>query len=110
MGVFKELLKGVKDLELRVKTFTGELTAVVKEGEGGDKVLNWEKLIANAKTVEGTIKLVAETTVKIGGEANQHISPSATDEMRQSHATAVETGRKVREGLVSMFKNLVGAN
>ena len=105
MGVFAKLGEGIADLsELQVQTITGELVTTIKSDKPG-MVLDWQKLIKAAKTQsEGAIKLAAATNVKFDGDIDQFFSDSATERTLKAHADAVESGRKIREGLIAMFK------
>ena len=109
MGVFKQLKEGIADLsELQVQTITGALKTTI-QAEGGQNVLDWEKLIQEAKSeTEGTISLAAATNVKLDGDTNLFISDAATEKTLKAHADAVEGARKVREGLIDAFSDLLG--
>ncbi|MFQ5700536.1 MAG: hypothetical protein ACE5HU_01680 [Acidobacteriota bacterium] len=108
MGVFRTLGDGIADLsELQVQTLTGELTTQVRSGDK-DNVLDWEKLIEQAKTeTEGSIRLIAATTLKFDGDTNLFFAESAPERLIKAHNDAVESARKVREGLLAMFHDLL---
>lgn len=109
MGVFKKLGQGIADLsELQVQTMTGTITTEF-QSDNAESVLDWQKLIQGAKTdSEGKITLIAATNVKFDGDTDLFISDSATPALLQAHADAVEGARKVREGLVEAFSDLLG--
>jgi hypothetical protein len=107
MGVFKKLGEGIADLsELNVQTFTGDITSVINQGASGS-VIDWTKLLKNARTT-GKVKLVASAKIKFDGDSDTYFAEDIPSTMLNAHLTAVEAGQNVREGLIEMFKDLLG--
>ena len=106
MGVFKKLGEGIADLsELNVQTFSGDLTSVIDKGAGGS-VIDWTKLLKDAKTT-GKVKLIASAKIKFDGDSDTYFTEDISPDMLDAHLVAVEAGQKVREGLLSMFKDIL---
>lgn len=107
MSVFKKLGEGIADLsELNVQTFTGSITSVIDDTAEGS-VIDWQKLMAQAKT-SGAVKLAASTKVKFDGDADAYFASDITPELMEAHLQAVEAGQSIREGLVDMFRDIIG--
>jgi len=107
MSVFKKLGEGIADLsELNVQTFSGSITSVIDDTSEGN-VIDWEKLMAQAKT-SGAVKLVASTKIKFDGDSDAYFANDITPEMLEAHLQAIEAGQNVREGLITMFKDALG--
>jgi hypothetical protein len=106
MGVFKKLGEGIADLsELNVQTFSGDLTSVIDKSTGGS-VIDWPKLLKDAKTT-GKVKLVASAKIKFDGDSDSYFADDIAPDMLDAHLVAIEAGQKVREGLLSMFKEIL---
>lgn len=106
-NVFVKLKDGIADLaELNVQTFTGDVTSVISQSQSGS-VIDWPKLLKDAKT-SGKIKLMASSIIKFDGDSDVFFADDISPDMQKAHLTAVEGGQKVREGLVAMFKGLLG--
>ena len=106
MGVFKKLGEGIADLsELNVQTFCGDLTSVIDKSTGGN-VIDWPKLLKDAKTT-GSVKLVASAKIKFDGDSDSYFADDISPDMLDAHLVAIEAGQKVREGLLSMFKEIL---
>ncbi len=106
MGVFKKLGEGIADLsELNVQTFSGDLTSVIDKSAGGS-VIDWTKLLKDAKTT-GKVKLIASAKIKFDGDSDTYFTEDISPDMLDAHLVAVEAGQKVREGLLSMFKDIL---
>ncbi len=106
MSVFKELSSGIADLsELNVQTFTGSLESVVNESAGGS-VIDWPKLMAQAKTT-GKVRLVASTRLKFDGDSDVFFEQDIEQHLADAHLTAVEAGQQVRQGLLAMFRDIL---
>ena len=107
MGVFKKLGEGIADLtELNVQTFSGDLTSVIDKSTGGSSVIDWTKLLKDAKTT-GKVKLVASAKIKFDGDSDTFFAEDISPDMLDAHLVAVEAGQKVREGLLAMFKDIL---
>ncbi len=108
MKVFKKLGEGIADLaELNVQTFSGSITGVIDSTASGN-VLDWEKLVKDASKTSGTVKLMASARIKFDGDSDVFFAEDISVDMMNAHLTAVEAGQNVREGLISMFKELLG--
>ena len=107
MSVFKKLGDDVADLsELNVNTFTGDISGVVDEASEGS-ALDWSRLIGAAKA-SGEVKLVAAARIKFDGDSDTYYADDIAKDMLDAHLAAVEAGQKIRQGLVAMFRGLVG--
>ena len=102
--IVNDALSGIKDLsELNVRTFKGDLKAVVKDkGEGKD----WMDAIAAARKA-GTVELMAQTDVKLDGDIDQYFSTSLTKSLEDTHKAAVESGTKTRMAIVNLLAELI---
>lgn len=106
-NVFKKLEDGIADLtELNVQTFSGDLASVV-DGSNSGSVIDWTKLLKDAKT-SGKVKLKASTKIKFDGDSDAFFADDISGDMLKAHMTAIESGQKVREGLIAMFKGALG--
>ena len=106
MSVFKKLGQGIADLsELNVQTFSGDLTSVIDKSTSGS-VIDWTKLLKDAKTT-GKVKLVASAKIKFDGDSDSFFAEDIPPDMLDAHLVAIEAGPKVREGLISMFKDIL---
>lgn len=106
MGVFQKLGEGIADLsQLNVQTFTGDLTSILTEGADGN-VVDWQKLLEQSKS-EGSVTLIASSKFKFDGDSDTFVARDITPELLRAHTAAVESGQKVREGLISMFRELL---
>ena len=106
MGVFKKLGEGIADLsELNVQTFCGDLTSVIDKSTSAN-VIDWPKLLKDAKTT-GKVKLVASAKIKFDGDSDSYFADDISPDMLDAHLVAIEAGQKVREGLLSMFKEIL---
>ena len=129
MNIFKKLGEQIADLaELNVQTFTGNIETVLadpvkdpaeapkKEEEGKiekakkGSVINWIDLVNHVKEkkTEGTIQLVASTQIQFDGDANMYFAEKIDPELLKAHMAAIESGQKVRQGLVDTFKSAIG--
>lgn len=107
MSVFKKLGEGIADLsELNVQTFSGDITSVIDKSTGGN-VIDWTKLLKDAKT-SGKVRLIASAKIKFDGDSDTYFAEDIPPEMLEAHLTAVEAGQNVREGLIAMFKDVLG--
>ncbi|MBI5770554.1 MAG: hypothetical protein HZA93_22445 [Verrucomicrobia bacterium] len=85
---------------LEVITLTGDLSASVS-GDA-DKIVDWTKIVADAKTAGGKVTLVATTKIALDGDAVQYVtSQPVPPGLIDAHKAAVESGQKVRGELVN---------
>ncbi len=97
----------VEDLaELQVVTLQGELTSVVNTGDGG--LIDWDKLLKNAKT-QGEVKLVAATHIKIDGDTQLFVATAAPESLKKAHLEATAAAQEYRSGLVTAAFDLLGS-
>ncbi len=83
-----------------VTTLTGDLSASVS-GDA-DKIVDWTKIVADAKTAGGQITLVATTRIALDGDVVQYVtSQPVPPGLIDAHKAAVESGQKVRGALVN---------
>ena len=107
MGVFQKLGEEIADLsELTVQTFTGDITSDLTSDT--ESILDWTKLLEEAKNAQGKITLVASTKMKFDGDADIYFNTSISEDLKQAHLGAWEASLKVREGLIQTFKDLLG--
>ena len=106
-NVFKKLGEGIADLaELNVQTFSGDVTSVIDQSQSGS-VIDWTKLLKDAKS-SVKIKLMASSKIKFDGDSDAFFAEDISADMLKAHMTAIEGGQKVREGLITMFKGVLG--
>ncbi len=103
-SVLVELKKGAMDLaELEVLTFTGTITAIIKD-EG---TMDWGDLLKKAKA-GGEITLVAATQIKVDGDTTLFVATDAPEKLKQAHLDATAAAQQYRQGLVQAFADLLG--
>ena len=106
MSVFKALGDGIADLsQLNVQTFSGNISSVIDSTTNGT-VLDWEKLLADAKS-SGNVKLMASAKIQFDGDSDTFFAEGISQDMLNAHLTAVQAGQKVREGLIEMSKDVL---
>lgn len=114
MGVFKKLGEGIADLtSLEVVTLTGTVQVKINDarnenGEKSGSIIDWTTLIEQANDTSGNVSLVAATKVEFDGDTQQFAADGASQTLLDTHQQAVENAKDVREGLVSMFRSLLG--
>jgi hypothetical protein len=107
-SIFKEIGQGIIDLsELNVQTFSGNLQSVVADGTSAS-VINWEKLISEAKS-SGTVNLVASTKIELDGDSNTFYESGITQDMTTAHNAAVKAAHDYRLGLINLFKKEINS-
>lgn len=108
MSVFKKLEEGIVDLsELSVQTFTGTLKSVVNDTTTTKGVVDWEKLMAEAKS-SGDVILVASTKIELDGDASTYYESDAPTNLIKAHNETVTAAQTYRQGLLSLFKAELG--
>ena len=103
----EKLARDVSTLE--VNTFTGDITSVITEESGqGERatLLNWEELIKKSKE-GGTIKLAASTKQYIDGDQNQYFANDISQDIKEVHQQAVESGALIRQSFVRLVKDIL---
>jgi hypothetical protein len=106
MSAIKKLAEEIVDLaEMRVQTFTGNLTAII-DAEGGD-IADWGALLDKAKS-KGEVRLAMDTAMKIDGDTNLFIADGLADDIKDAHLDAVEGAREYRAGMIDAFADLLG--
>jgi hypothetical protein len=108
-AAFEKLGDTVADLSsLEVLSFTGELKAVVNTAAGDGDLINWEKLITEAKKESGKVELLIASKFNIDGDATLFTSKSEIDDsIRAAHSEAVTAGQQVRKDLMELFKSVI---
>ncbi len=108
MSAIKRLKDEIVDLaEMRVQTFTGNLTAQV-EGAGGN-IQDWGTLLDSAKS-SGQVRLAMDTQMKIDGDTLLFIADGVPEDVKDAHLDAVEGAREYRAGMIEAFADLLGLN
>ncbi|MEM1182120.1 MAG: hypothetical protein AAGM22_27475, partial [Acidobacteriota bacterium] len=83
MGALAKLKDAAIDLaEMRVQTFTGNLSAEI-DAAGGN-ISDWEALLDKAKA-SGTVRLAMDTKMEIDGDTTLFIGDGVADDVKQSH-------------------------
>lgn len=109
MSVFKKLGDGIADLsELNVQIFSGDVSSVLDDAEGSS-VIDWTELLKQAKS-SGTVRLMASARIKFDGDSDTFFADNISQDMLNAHMTAVQAGQKVREGLLEMFRDVLGVD
>lgn len=105
MGVFKKLGEEIADLsQLRVQTFTGNITALIDTTSG--TIIEWQKLLDDAKST-GKVSLAADTKVNFDGDTELFIATDASANLVKAHNDAVAAAQQVRQGLLETFKDVL---
>jgi len=103
--LLKGVKSGLKDLaSLEVQTFTGDIQAKVKNQPIG-KIGS----ILNAITTDDSeIKLVLHTKVSADGDGVIFFQKGDIPEhAMKAHAAALKAGTEVRQGILTLFKDLI---
>jgi hypothetical protein len=100
------LKNAVGDLtSLEVQTYVGEIDVVV---DGATGSASFEDSLKQAKT-EGKITLQLVTKLNFDGDGIVLVPSSApADYIQQAHGTALKAGNDVRQGLISLFADVIG--
>ncbi|MEO1084296.1 MAG: hypothetical protein AAFY88_08640 [Acidobacteriota bacterium] len=91
--------------EMRVQTFTGDLSASIDAANGN--ISDWDELLKNAKS-SGTVRLALDTSMKIDGDTTLFIGDGVAADVKESHTNAVEGARAYRKGMIDAFADLLG--
>ena len=105
---FDKLETAVGDLSsLEVKSYSGKLTAEIQsDGEGN--IIDWEKLIAEAKKADGQVSLKLASHFNFDGDATLFAAEGEIpDAMRNAHNEAVQAGRQIRKDLFELFSDTI---
>lgn len=106
MSAIKKLKDGIVDLaQMRVQTFTGNLTATI-DAEGGS-IADWEALLDKAKN-SGEVRLAMDTAMEIDGDTVLFIADGLAPDITDAHVDAVEGAREYRAGMIDAFADLLG--
>ena len=101
MSFWTNIKESIKDISsLEVLTFTGKVSAVIKEGEGGS-LINWEELIELAKA-DGTVNLVGATKIEFDKDVRQFIATGVAQNLIDLHQATVESSQEARQGMINM--------
>ena len=101
---FENLNKGLKDFsKLEVRTFTGDISALIK-GATGD--LDVGKIV-DAGVKDGTINLRLYTRLDADGDSDQFFSDGPIDPVLvEAHASAFQMGQEIRHSYLELFMNV----
>lgn len=107
----QSLKDAVGDLSsLEVNTYVGKLDAAIEDSDGAS-LIDFSKVVAQAKTADGVVSLAASTKINFDGDSNQFFT---TDDVPQhvieAHEIALKSGRDVRQGLISLFSSALGVS
>ena len=106
---FNELAEGIADLsQLQVQTYTGNIVAHIKDGEGGASIINWQELLTTSAKEDGDVSLVAATKVNLDGDTELFIAANAPTNLLEAHNDAVAAAQQLRQGLVEAFADVLG--
>ncbi len=100
------LKNAVGDLtSLEVQTYVGEIDVVI---DGITGSTDFEKSLQQAKQA-GKIQLQLVTKINFDGDGIVLVPSSApADYVQQAHDTALQAGIDVRQGLISLFSDVIG--
>jgi len=104
---FEKLGDAIDDLSsLEVLTFTGDMQVSI-QGDGAGNLIDWDKLVAEAKP-DGTVKLVLASKFEADGDAKLFKTLGDVDpSIRAAHDEAVRAGQQVRKDLMELFGSTV---
>ncbi len=103
-------LEGLKNVlcdltSIEVQTYVGDLNVLV---QGETTPTNLEKLLESGKT-SGKLKLTLVTKINFDGDGFVLLPASATpDHIQNAHNAALKSGNDVRQGLLSLFSDVIG--
>lgn len=101
-----DLKNAVGDLtSLEVRTYVGEIDVVISGISGAT---DFEQSLEKAKT-DGKIQLQLVTKLNFDGDGIVLVPSSApADYIQKAHDTALKAGNDVRQGLISLFSDVIG--
>ena len=106
----QDALEGLKNVlcdlsSIEVQTYVGEIDVVI-EGQTG--TTSFEDALKNAKT-NGKIALKLVTKLNLDGDGIVLVPESApADYIQQAHNAALKAGNDVRQGMISLFSDVIG--
>lgn len=103
-SAFEALNAGLKDFsKLEVRTFTGDISALIK-GSAGD--LDVGKIF-DAAVKEGTLTLRLYTRLDADGDSDQFFSDGPIDPVLvEAHASAFKMGQEIRHSYLELFQGI----
>lgn len=101
---FGKLKEGLEDFsKLEVRTFTGDISALIK-GSAGD--LDVGKIF-DAAVKEGTLTLRLYTRLEADGDSDQFFSEGPIDPILvEAHASAFQMGQEIRHSYLELFQDI----
>jgi len=101
-----QLKNAVGDLtSLEVQTYVGEIDVII---DGITDSTNFEASLKKAKS-GGKISLQLVTKLNFDGDAIVLVPSSApADYIQQAHDSALKAGNDVRQGIISLFADVIG--
>lgn len=101
---FQETIEDFSSLD--VESYMGQVTAAI-QGSEKSSIIDWEKLIAEAKP-GGTISLKLASHFKCDGDATLFVAEGEIPQSVQAaHDAAVTAGRQIRKDLLDLFSDLI---
>ena len=108
--VLSSLKTAVGDLtSLSVETYTGEVVAEIKGAKDSAGVIDWTKLITEAKKdAGGKVALKLASHFNIDGDATLFVAQGEIPaDLRLAHESAVAAGQKVRADLMELMSDAI---
>ena len=105
---FKKLGAAIGDLSsLDVQSYSGALTAKIQSGGEGN-IIDWKKLLTEAKKVDGSVTLKLASHFNFDGDATLFVTEGEIPEdLRTAHDEAVKAGQQIRNDLLDLFSDTI---
>lgn len=105
---FTKLGAAIGDLSsLDVQSYSGTVTAKI-QGSGDGSILDWKKLLTEAKKVDGTVKLKLASHFNFDGDATLFVTEGEIPaDLRTAHDEAVRAGQQIRKDLLDLFSDTI---
>jgi hypothetical protein len=105
---FENLKNAIGDLSsLDVISYSGTLSAAIQADDQGN-IIDWDKLVTEAKKEEGKVSLKLASHFKFDGDATLFSSSGDIPvSLRSAHNEAVKAGQQIRKDLFELFSGVV---
>jgi hypothetical protein len=105
---FDKLRDAIGDFSsLDVQSYSGSLTADI-QGDGVSSIIDWQKLVTEARKTDGTVKLKLASHFNFDGDATLFAAEGEIPEdLRTAHDEAVRAGQQIRKDLFDLFADTI---
>jgi hypothetical protein len=105
---FERLKGAIGDLScLDVQSYSGKLTATI-QGDGEGNIIDWKKLVVEARKLDGTVSLKLASHFNFDGDATLFAAEGQIPEdLRKAHDEAVTAGQQIRKDIFDLFADTI---